>query len=322
MSSATSVIVDVSTEDGGTTQTTSVVPVSPSSNAAPVTPSSSPDTSETEIEPSTTTTVVPASSTAVVTPSSSTARVTPSTSTGISVVLVTSVVTAGGSTFTQTSSSSSTSLIATSATAAAQGGGGGGLSTTARNAIIGACAGGGGAIILGFLIFFLLRYLRKRKSDYTPGADDIRWPEEQQDTGMLFAPAVRQTGGAGLGREASMRSTVAGSITTAGVPAYSHRQPTIPEMGYGEDFSDHSGAGLAAGAAGVGAGAAYYNHDEQNNRYSYQPQQQHPGFVEPQDRQEYTYPSGYEASIRSQPTGPLRSTNHSNFDDISHYGGR
>ena len=48
--------------------------------------------------------------------------------------------------------------------------------------------------------------MRKSRTAYEPGEDEIRWPEAEPDSGALFTPAVRRTGGAGLGRETSSKS--------------------------------------------------------------------------------------------------------------------
>lgn len=157
----------------------------------------------------------------------------------------------------------------------------------------------GGLLLLGLLGWLFIRHRRSKKSDYTPGQDEIRWPEVSEPA-ELFPAAATRVGGHGLdepdaggGAAGGAGAAAAGaglggglkdidddeelSHGSGGGGGYGRNSDAFPMSdmghygngaGYGMSDAGHSAttgwssnaAGVGAAAAGAGAGAgAYYN---------------------------------------------------------------
>lgn len=132
---------------------------------------------------------------------------------------------------------------------------------------IGGCSAAGALLVLGLLAWLLKRHYRSKRSDYTPGQDEIRWPEASEPAD-LFPAAATRVGGHGLGRDNSMRSVASGPTTTGYGGADSSGASTgqhLMESTNGHSHAPSSNyAGFGAGAAGAGLAMPPYSTDAES----------------------------------------------------------
>lgn len=139
----------------------------------------------------------------------------------------------------------------------------------------------GGVIVLTIIGFLVWGCLKRRRNDYVPGQDEIKWPKSDAEAEELYPTAVRPTGGAGMmvERESSIRSSTA-ETSNYGPP------------NNGAKYAAYSSAAHSSNVEPQAWGN-YHDYNNRNSAYEHQTYDGHTyenGFAQPDHPNVTSYP--------------------------------